>query len=124
MSQAADGVELSSGTEFERLSPACSLPRRLSYSIVRCMTKARHLLSVRLDSALAEALDRHCEEAGLTRSHVVQQSVAQYLVVQTGPTLGSLAESILPAVPKRASTAQRPSRQRRFREYVREKRRR
>ena len=90
------------------------------------MTKPRALLSVRLDPALAEALDRHCEATGLTRSHVVQQGVAQYLVVQTGPTLGSLAEAVLPAAPvppTRMSTT-RLSRQRRFRDYVREKRRR
>jgi metal-responsive CopG/Arc/MetJ family transcriptional regulator len=88
------------------------------------MTKLRSLLSVRLDPALAEALDRHCEQSGLTRSHVVQQGVAQYLVVQTGPTLGGLAEAILPVAPKQAARAARPSRQRRFRDYVREKRRR
>jgi hypothetical protein len=88
------------------------------------MTKPRALLSVRLDPALAEALDRHCEQTGLTRSHVVQQGVAQYLVVQTGPTLGGLAEAVLPAAPKRVARTARPSRQRRFRDYVREKRRR
>ena len=88
------------------------------------MTKPRSLLSVRLDPALAEALDRHCEETGMSRSHVVQQGVAQYLVDQTGPTLGSLAEAVLPAAPKRAPSGVRVSRQRRFRDYVREKRRR
>ena len=88
------------------------------------MTKPRTLLSVRLEPALADALDRHCEQTGASRSHVVQQGVAQYLVVQTGPTLGSLAEAGLPALPKRAARAGRPSRQRRFRDYVREKRRR
>jgi len=88
------------------------------------MTKPRALLSVRLDLALAEALDRHCEQTGLTRSHVLQQGVAQYHVVQTWPTLGGLAEAVLPAVPKRVARTTRPSRQRRFRDYVREKRRR
>ena len=88
------------------------------------MTKARALLSVRLDPALAEALDRHCEQTGFTRSHVVQQGVAQYLVAQTGPTLGSLAEAVLPGASTRAARTARPSRQRRFRDYVREKRRR
>jgi hypothetical protein len=88
------------------------------------MTKHHPPLSVRLDPALAEALDRHCAQTGQTRSHVVQQGVAQYLVVQTGPTLGSLAESVLPPAPERAARAARPSRQRRFRDYVREKRRR
>ena len=88
------------------------------------MTKPRSLLSVRLDPVLAEALDRHCEETGATRSQVVQQGVAQYLVVQSGPTLGSLAEAVLPAVPKQAARGARPSRQKRFRDYVREKHRR
>jgi hypothetical protein len=88
------------------------------------MTKHRARLSVRIDPALAEALDRHCSQTGETLSHVVQQGVSQYLVVQTGPTLGSLAEAVLPAVPKRAARVSRPSRQRRFRDYVREKRRR
>jgi hypothetical protein len=88
------------------------------------MTKSQPPLSVRLDPALAEALDRHCEQTGTTRSHVVQQGIAQYLVVQTGPTLGSLAEAVLPAAPKQAARAARPSRQQRFRDYVREKRRR
>ena len=89
------------------------------------MTKPKsHLLSVRLDPALAEALDRHCEEMGTTRSQVVQQGVAQYLVTQVGPTLSSLAEGILPPEPKPSAGKARPSRQRRFRDYVREKRRR
>ena len=88
------------------------------------MTKPRSLLSVRLDPVLAEALERHCQQTGATRSQVVQQGVAQYLVNETGPTLSSLAETVLPAAPKRASRAARPSRQRRFRDYVREKRRR
>ena len=96
----------------------------LSYNILYGMTKHRAPLSVRLDPALAEALDRHCAQTGFTRSHVVQQGVAQYLVVQTGPTLGGLAEAILPAAPKLAARTARPSRQRRFRDYVREKRRR
>lgn len=88
------------------------------------MTKHRARLSVRIDLTLAEALDRHCAQSGQTLSHVVQQGVAQYLVAQTGPTLASLAEAVLPPEPKPAARAARPSRQRRFRDYVREKRRR
>jgi hypothetical protein len=88
------------------------------------MTKPRSLLSVRLDPALAAALDRHCEQTGETRSHAVQQGVAQYLVTQTGPTLASLAEAVLPPVPETTTRTARRSRQRRFRDYVREKRRR
>ena len=88
------------------------------------MTKLRPPLSVRLDAKLADALSRHCEQSGQTRSQVVQESIAQYLVGRTVPTLGSLAEEILPPVPVRASHRRPPSRQKRFREYVREKRRR
>jgi hypothetical protein len=80
-------------------------------------------LSIRLDPALAEALERHCAQTGATRSQVVQQSVAQYLVAHTGPTLASLAEAVLPPAPKRAGAVRAP-RQKRFRDYVREKRRR
>ncbi len=89
------------------------------------MTTTCPPLSVRLDPALAVALDRHCAQTGETRSQVVQQSVAQYLAVQTGPTLGGLAEAVLPpldgAAPARRARA---GRQKRYRDYVREKRRR
>jgi len=88
------------------------------------MTKTGNILSVRLDPALAEALDRHCQETGATRSQIVQQSVAQYIVSQTGPTLGTLAEAVLPRAPRRASRPARVARQKRYRDYVREKRRR
>jgi hypothetical protein len=88
------------------------------------MTASRAPLSVRLDPELADRLERHCAQTGATRSEVVQQSVAQYLVAQQGPTLGSLAEAILPAATKRAAPRPRTARQKRFREYVREKRRR
>jgi len=88
------------------------------------MTTTRYLLSVRLNPALAEALERHCAQTGASRSQVVKQSVAQYLVAQTGPTLGSLAEAVLPRAPQRAAHAARAPRQKRFRDYVREKRRR
>lgn len=89
------------------------------------MTKLRALLSVRLDPELAEKLERYCAQTGATRSQVVQQSMAQYLVAQSGPTLGSLAEALLPPVPQGASPRRaRAARQKRFRDYVREKRRR
>jgi hypothetical protein len=86
------------------------------------MTNTRPPLSIRLDPALAEALERHCAQTGATRSRVVQQSMAQYLVAQSGPTLGELAEALLPALAKRRARAARPSRQQRFRDYVRDKR--
>jgi hypothetical protein len=88
------------------------------------MTTSRTLLSVRLDPDLADALDRHCAQTGATRSLVVQESVAQYLVTQTGPTLAGLAEAVLPSAPAAVARKARRSRQRRFRDYVREKRRR
>jgi hypothetical protein len=93
------------------------------------MTKTGTMVSVRLDAALAAALERHCAQTGATRSRVVQQSMAQYLVAQSGPTLGQLAEALLPPLPKRRSrtarlspSAARPARQQRFRDYVRDKR--
>jgi predicted DNA-binding protein len=82
------------------------------------------LLSVRLDAGLAEALERHCAQTGATRCEVVKQSVAQYIVEHAGPTLGSLAEAVLPRLRKRAARTARAPRQKRFRDYVREKRRR
>jgi len=101
---------------------------------MRRMTKTGTMVSVRLDPALAAALERHCAQTGVTRSRVVQQSMAQYLVAQSGPTLGQLAEALLPPLPKRPAGSARPSprpsraapstssRQQRFRDYVRDKR--
>lgn len=37
-------------------------------------------LTVRLDETLESALERHCAEAGVTKSSVVQQSLAAYLL--------------------------------------------
>ena len=88
------------------------------------MTSGPRLLSVRLDAELAGALERHCTHTGASRSQVVKQSLAQYIVEHAGPTLGSLAEAVLPAAPQRAARAARAPRQQRFRDYVREKRRR
>jgi hypothetical protein len=87
------------------------------------MTASRNLLSVRLDAALAASLERYCVQTGRTRSQVVQQSVAQYLLADVGPTLGSLAEAVLPPAPKTPGAPRAP-RQQRFREHVRAKRRR
>lgn len=39
-------------------------------------------LTVRLDPALESALDRHCAEHGVTKSLVVQECLASYLVEQ------------------------------------------
>jgi hypothetical protein len=86
------------------------------------MTKTKTLLSVRLDPELAESLDEYCASTGLTRSTVVQEGVAEYLVSRSGPTLSSLAEALLPPVSH--AKAKRPARQRRYRDYVRAKHRR
>ena len=44
-------------------------------------------LTVRLDNALESALARHCEQRGVTKSLVVQESLAAYLLAAapTGP---------------------------------------
>ena len=42
-------------------------------------------LTVRFDETLSEALARHCAEHGVTKSRVVQESVAAYLLAQPVP---------------------------------------
>jgi hypothetical protein len=42
-------------------------------------------LTVRLDSTLASALDRYCTERGVTKSLVVQESLATYLLAGPAP---------------------------------------
>ena len=37
-------------------------------------------LTVRLDAAIESALERHCAERGVTKSLVVQESLAEYLL--------------------------------------------
>ena len=56
-------------------------------------------LTVRLDSTLSSALDRYCAEAGVTKSLVVQQSLAAYLLASppvAGPTGNKDARSAEP----------------------------
>ena len=88
------------------------------------MTNARAPLSVRLEAALAAALERHCAQTGESRSRVVQQSVAQYILEHSGPTLSGFAEAVLPPLAVPAARKTRVARQKRFRDYVREKHRR
>lgn len=47
-------------------------------------------LTVRLDETLESALERYCAEAGVTKSLVVQQSLAAYLMT-TPPKAGKAA---------------------------------
>lgn len=89
------------------------------------MTDPRRPLSVRLDPGLEAALDDYCARAGVTRSYAVQEGIAEYLASRQGPTLSSLAEAILTPLPARQpSGSPRRPRQVRYREHVREKRRR
>jgi predicted DNA-binding protein len=89
------------------------------------MTTVKTLLSVRLDSELAESLAEYCASTGQTRTDVVKEGIAQYLISRSGPTLHSLAEGVLPRVPERPKEeVARPSRQQRFCDYARAKRRR
>ena len=90
-----------------------------------CMTTGNRPISVRLDAGLEAALDDYCARAGVTRSYAVQEGLAQYLAARQGPSLSSLAEDILPPLASaKADRAPRPARQQRYREHVREKRRR
>jgi hypothetical protein len=89
------------------------------------MTKQKRPISVRLDAGIEAVLDSYCIRAGVTRSHAVNEGMAQYLASRVGPTLSSLAEQILPPMPPTAAEAMpRAPRQQRYRERVREKRRR
>lgn len=42
-------------------------------------------LTVRLDPTLATALDRYCADTGTSKSHVVQESLAAYLIGASRP---------------------------------------
>jgi predicted transcriptional regulator len=42
-------------------------------------------LTVRLDDTLAQALERHCAATGATKSVVVQESLAVYLLAHQAP---------------------------------------
>jgi predicted transcriptional regulator len=60
-------------------------------------------LTVRLDATLQAALDRHCAHRGVTKTLVVQESLAAYLVVAQ-PAVGGPAQALAGAV-KPASAA-------------------
>ena len=60
-------------------------------------------LTVRLDATLATALDRYCADTGTTKSHVVQESVAAYLISALKPAATSGAKDL--ALPSRAFQA-------------------
>jgi predicted transcriptional regulator len=64
----------------------CRVPRtKLRETVLRITIKSFVLLellvtlTVRLDNAVESALERHCAERGVTKSAVVQESLAAYL---------------------------------------------
>ena len=50
-------------------------------------------LTVRLDSAVESALERYCAERGVTKSLVVQESLAVYLLARQASTAAELART-------------------------------
>ena len=56
-------------------------------------------LTVRLDPTLATALDRYCTATGTTKSHVVQESVAAFLVSASGRAAPRSAQTAAPPSP-------------------------
>jgi predicted transcriptional regulator len=64
----------------------CGVPRtKLREKVLRItittfvLLESAVTLTVRLDSAVESALERHCAERGVTKSAVVQESLAAYL---------------------------------------------
>ncbi len=55
-------------------------------------------LTVRLDSSLEAELDRYCTERGLTRSRVMRDSLAAYLVAG-GRASAAMPATLLPPLP-------------------------
>jgi predicted transcriptional regulator len=56
-------------------------------------------LTVRLDSAVESALERYCTDRGVTKSLVVQESLAVYLLAkQAAPAAGLAPARAKPAV--------------------------
>ncbi|HWK84463.1 MAG TPA: hypothetical protein VNS61_12080 [Caldimonas sp.] len=49
-------------------------------------------LTVRLDSAIESALERYCTERGVTKSLVVQESLAEYLLASKARRAGDAAD--------------------------------
>ena len=50
-------------------------------------------LTVRLDPATASALERHCARRGVTKSSVVQESLAIYLLASAVPQVGGIVKA-------------------------------
>jgi predicted transcriptional regulator len=56
-------------------------------------------LTVRLDPTLATALDRYCADTGTSKSHVVQESLAAYLIGAARPDATLDAKDLGPRSP-------------------------
>ena len=56
-------------------------------------------LTVRLENRLEAALERHCAEHGVTKSLVVQESLAAYLMTTTPAQASAAATAAAPASP-------------------------
>ena len=60
-------------------------------------------MTVRLDAALQAALERHCAERGVTKSLVVQECLATYLVsARPAPSTDAAAAAAEPSAADRA----------------------
>ena len=59
-------------------------------------------LTVRLDNTLESALERYCTERGVTKSLVVQESLATYLLASQAQPAGAQSSRVSKA-PSRAS---------------------
>ena len=78
-------------------------------------------LSVRLDEELESRLNQYCRQTGVSKSHVLQQGVAEYLDAHALPTLHDMGKDLFPAGGNGRGDASE-THARRYREYVRAKR--
>ena len=78
-------------------------------------------LSVRLDDELESRLNQYCRQTGVSKSHVLQQGVSEYLDTHALPTLYDMGKDLFPAGGNSRGDASE-TRARRYREYVRAKR--
>lgn len=78
-------------------------------------------ISVRLDAELESRINEYCRQTGASKSHVVQQGVANYLDAHALPTLHDLGRDLFPAGGNSSGHASE-AHAKRYREYVRAKR--
>jgi hypothetical protein len=78
-------------------------------------------LSVRLNEELESRINEYCRQTGVSKSHVVQQGVAEYLDAHALPTLHEMGKDLFPTGGNRRGDASE-THARRYREYVRAKR--